>query len=173
MLDKFFIGAIIVNTMNNDRSANNDEVLRYQRERFQGLMEEIVQCCEARTAYLSEKFEIPQAEVRCLLLFIGERYFTVKGISKKLDVAKSRVTKIVEGLTHKDLVESINDPKDGRVRLISLTRAGQKKVKEIEDLNDDLHQKLLLEFDPEERKAVLSSLELVRSSMEAIKEQML
>lgn len=164
--------AKVVNTMNEKEPGSNDEVLRYQRERFQGLMEEIVQCCEARTAYLSKRVKISQAEVRCLLQFNGERYLTVKGISGKLDVAKSRVTKIVEGLSQKNLVESINDPKDARVRLISLTRAGQQKIVEIYSLNGDLHQKLLLELDFEQRKTVLSSLEMLRSSMEVIKKEM-
>lgn len=158
--------------MNGEPAKNNHELLRYQRERFQDLIEEIVHCCTSRTAYLSDKFSIPQAEVRCLLLFDGERYLTVKEIAQRLDVAKSRVTKIIEGLSHKNLVESINDPKDARVRLISLTRAGQQKMKEIEGLNAELHQKLLLDLDSESRKTVLSSLELLRSSMEAIKEQM-
>lgn len=162
----------IVNTMNEGKPMDNGEVLRYQRERFQGLMEEIIRCCESRTAYLSEKVKISQAEVRCLLLFNGERYLTVKGLSGRLDVAKSRVTKIVEGLSQKNLVESINDPKDGRVRLISLTRAGQQKMVEIEKLNGDLHQKLLQELEFEQRKTVLSSLELLRSSMEVIKKEM-
>ncbi len=160
--------------MNNDQSTDkNEELFRYQREKFQGLLAEIVQCCESRTAYLSEKFHLPQAEVRCLQLFNGERYLTVKEISRRLGVAKSRVTKIVEGLSRRNLVHTINDPKDARVRLISPTRAGKQRMKEIDEMNASLHQRLLLELDAEERKAALSSLELLRSSMEAIKERML
>lgn len=135
-------------------------------------MEEIVDCCHQRTSFLSDKFGIPQAEVRCLMLFRGERYLTVKGIAQKLDVAKSRVTKIVEGLRRKSLLDCLNDPQDGRVKLFSLTPLGQRTTREIDEYNADLHRKLLLELDTEQRKWVLSSLELLRASMEAVKEEL-
>jgi len=135
-------------------------------------MEETLQCCQTRMLYLSRKFDIPQSELRCLMLFRGERYLTVKGISQKLDVAKSRVTKIMDGLIQKKLVERIDDPRDARIKLISLTPAGHRKCEEISSYTANLHQKILLELGAEERKTVLSSLELLRSSMEAIKKQL-
>jgi DNA-binding MarR family transcriptional regulator len=158
--------------MNDKNTPPNDDLLRYQTRRFQELMQATLQCCEMRMEYLAAKFNVPQAELRCLMLFQGEKYLTVKGMSQKLDVAKSRVTKILEGLLQKKLVESIDDPKDARVKLISLTPAGQKRSDEIGAFSGDLHQKLLLELDQEERKHVLASLELLRAGMEAIKKEM-
>jgi DNA-binding MarR family transcriptional regulator len=155
--------------MNEQLAELNQELLKYQTQRFQDLMEETLECCQARTSYLSRKFDLPQAELRCLMLFLGERYLTVKSIAQRLDVAKSRVTKIIDGLMKKKLVERIEDPRDGRVRLITLTPEGQRKSKEIGSLITDLHQMILLELLPEERKVVLSSLEMLRTSMEAIK----
>ena len=149
-----------------------DVLLGYQTQRLQDLIEEILQCCKERTSHLSKKFSIPEAELRCLMLFGEERYLTAKGISQKLDVAKSRVTKILNGLLHKKLVESIDDPKDARIKLIGLTSEGQKKSQELGAIMTDLHQKLLLEFEPEQRKMVISCLEVLRSSMEAVKNQM-
>jgi DNA-binding MarR family transcriptional regulator len=163
----------MVNTMNDNISETlNDELLSYQVGRFQGLIEEIVHCCQVRTAYLSAKFDLPQAELRCLMLFKDEKYLTVKGIAKKLDVAKSRVTKIIEGLMRKKLVESIDDPQDGRIKLISLTPAGKAACETIGSFNTGIHKKLVLELGPEDRKVVLSSLESLRTSMEAIKKQL-
>lgn len=172
MLDIDFLPSYIVNTMNEMSIETNHELLKYQTQRFQDLMEETLQCCQTRTAYLSRKFDIPQAELRCLMLFLGERYLTVKSIAQKLDVAKSRVTKIIDGLIKKKLVERIEDPRDGRVKLITLTPEGQRKSKEIGILITDLHQMIMLELLPEERKGVLSSLEMLRASMEAIKKQL-
>jgi DNA-binding MarR family transcriptional regulator len=106
------------------------------------------------------------------MLFQGERYLTVKGIAQKMDVAKSRVTKIIEGLIRKELVQRTDDPKDGRVKLLSLTPKGQKKSEEIGAFLRDVHQKVLLQMEPGERKAVLSSLELLRSCMEIVRSQL-
>lgn len=120
----------------------------------------------------SRKFGLPQAELKCLMLFEMERYLTVKVIAKKMEVAKSRVTKIVDGLARKLLVRSTEDPHDGRVKLISLTSAGQKKLREIGGFVREIHQKILDQLESDQRKAVLSSLELLRSSMEAIKAEL-
>jgi DNA-binding MarR family transcriptional regulator len=75
-------------------------------------------------------------------------------------------------LIQKRLVESTDDPKDARIKLIGLTSKGQKKSKELGDTIKDMHQKLLLEFEPEQRKMVISCLEALRSSMEAVRNQM-
>ena len=163
----------MLHTMNNRENDSTDVLLEYQSQKLQDLIEEVVRCCKERTLFLSKKFDIPEAELRCLMLFGEERYLTAKGISQKLDVAKSRVTKIINGLVQKRLVESIDDPKDARIKLIGLTSKGQKKSRELGDITKDLHQKLLLEFEPEQRKMVISCLEILRASMEAVKNQMM
>jgi DNA-binding MarR family transcriptional regulator len=158
--------------MNDQMAESIDVLLGYQSQRLQDLIQEIVHCCKERTSHLSKRFDIPEAELRCLMLFGEERYLTAKGISQKLEVAKSRVTKITNGLVQKGLVESIDDPKDARIKLIGLTTKGQKKSRELNAIMTELHQKLLLEFEPEQRKTVISCLETLRSSMEAVKNQM-
>jgi DNA-binding MarR family transcriptional regulator len=159
-------------TMNEISQTPLDELLQYQTNRVQALVEETIQCCQLQTVYLSKRYSIPQAELRCLLLFQGERYQTVTGIAQKLDVAKSRVTKIVGGLTQKKLVQSIDDPRDARIKLLALTPIGHKKSEEIGAFITELHQKLLLEIDPQQRKTIISALELLRSGMEAVKRQL-
>ena len=56
---------------------------------------------------------------------------------------------------------------------IEVPSKGQKKSKELRAIIIELHQKLLLEFEPEQRKMVLSCLEVLRSSMEAVKNQLM
>lgn len=161
-----------INSMNQLAGKVNEELLDYQAVRLQGLIVEMLRCCEDRKFFETEKFGLPYAELRCLLLFGGERYLTVKGIAQKLDVAKSRVTKIVNGLMNKGLVKQIDDPGDARIRLISLTPAGQEKSQEIAVFQRELHRQILLRLDADERKGIFSYLELLRSAMEAVKEQL-
>lgn len=156
--------------MNDISIAINEELLRYQAQRLQDLIAEMLKCCEDRKLYESERFGLPYSELKVVMLFNGERYLTVKGIAQKLEVAKSRVTKLIDGLRNKGLVEQIDDPKDARVKLINLTPKGLGKSKEIGMLQQTLHHKILLQMDPEERKDMLSYLELLRSAMEAVKE---
>lgn len=158
--------------MNKIEAGASDGLLHYQAQRLRDLIREILQCCQDRMLYETQRFSLPQAELKCLMLFEKERYLTVKGIAQKMEVAKSRVTKIIDGLLKKKLVQRIDDPRDGRIRLISLTPKGQKKSREIENFLRNIHQKILVQMEPKEKKTMLSSLELLRLSMEAVKAQL-
>jgi len=122
--------------------------------------------------YQGERFNLPDAEFRCLMLFGEERYLTAKGIASKMNVVKSRISKIVEGLLKKKLVQRIKDPEDARVSLLSLTPEGHKKLNHINMFLQDLHHQILLQIAPDQRKAVLTNLDILKASMEAVKEMM-
>lgn len=122
--------------------------------------------------YQCERFGLPDAEFRCLMLFGEERYLTAKGIAFKMNVVKSRVSKIVEGLLKKKLVQRIKDPEDSRVSLISLTPDGYKRLNQINMFLQDLHCQILLQIAPDQRKTVLTNLDILKASMEAAKEMM-
>ena len=122
--------------------------------------------------YQTERFNLPDAELRCLMLFGEERYLTAKGIAHKMNVVKSRITKIVDGLLKKGLIQRIKDPEDSRIHLLSLTAKGQNKIKEIQNFLDDVHREVLYQIPLEQRKKLLMNLDLLKSSMEAVKELM-
>ena len=123
--------------------------------------------------YQCERFDLPDAEFRCLMLFGEERYLTAKGIAFKMNVVKSRVSKIVEGLLRKKLVQRIKDPEDSRVSLLSLTPKGNKKLSHINMFLEEVHHHILLQIAPDQRKAVLTNLDILKASMEAVKEIMI
>ncbi len=162
----------IVNIMNYDGSLHPDQLLPYQAQRLQELLADILLCCQGRMVHQSRKFNLPQSELNCLMLFLSQPYLTVKHISAKLEVAKSRVSKILDGLEDKGLIQRSQDPTDARVRLVSLTPAGQKKAAAIAEFIAEIHQLLLAQLQPEQRQEVLSSLEVLHASMEAIKSRM-
>lgn len=159
--------------MNENAYRPNEDLLDYQTGRLQDLIGQIIDCCEDRKLYESHKFGVPFAELRCLLLFNGERYLTVKGISQRMDVAKSRVTKIIDSLIEKGLVERFEDPRDSRIKLINLTAQGQTLSDQARAFHQEIHKSLLLHLAEEERKSILTELEKLRSAMEAVKERFL
>ncbi|KPJ78201.1 MAG: hypothetical protein AMJ54_04725, partial [Deltaproteobacteria bacterium SG8_13] len=129
--------------MNNylDRSAPS--VTPFQLQQFQSLITRLFQCCQERMQYQCERFDMPDAELRCLMLFGQERYLTPKGIAHKMNVVKSRITKIIDGLIKKGLVHRIKDPEDSRISLLSLTPKGQNKLTEINRFLDEVHEQVL------------------------------
>jgi DNA-binding MarR family transcriptional regulator len=148
------------------------EVPDYQLKQFQELIMRLFQCCQERMQYQCERFGLPDAEFRCLMLFGEERYLTAKGIAHKMNVVKSRVSKIVDGLINKELIQRIKDPEDSRISLLSLSAEGQKKLNNINGFLQDIHYQVLLQMAPDQRKAVLTNLDILKASMEAVKEMM-
>jgi len=162
----------IVRTMNDYKGDVKLNVSVYQLEQFQELIAKLFQCCQERMQYQCERFQLPDAELRCLGLFGQERYLTAKGIAYKMNVVKSRVSKIIDGLIKKKLIQSIKDPEDSRVSLLSLTPIGQKKINEINDFMKDIHGQVLSQMAPDQRQAMLTNLDILKASMEAVKDMM-
>jgi DNA-binding MarR family transcriptional regulator len=158
--------------MNNVNRTTDLRVIEYQANKLQELISELHNCCKERYTKEAKAFKMPQAELRCLMLFEGHKYLTGIQIAGLLEVAKSRATVIIESLEKKRLVQRSQDPNDARVKLISLTPAGQRKVREIEEFMFSLHQQLLDHIDPAQRPGVINALETLRSSMEAVKAQL-
>lgn len=155
--------------MNSSTSAT---ILDYQAIKLQEIINTIVDCCNDRKTYENQKFGIPYAEIKCLLMFRGERYLTVKTLAERLDVAKSRVTKIIKGLISKGLVEKIEDPRDNRVKLLSITSKGKKKISEIELFQLDIHRRLISHIKPEDRANLFFYLEKLIESMQMVREEL-
>lgn len=171
-IDIFLFGYYIVHTMN-ELANDTIEVSVHQLQQFQELIAKLFQCCQERMQYQSERFEIPDAELRCLMLFDNERYLTSGSISQKMNVVKSRISKIVDGLVKKGLVQRIKDPEDFRFSLLSLTPGGQKKLNEIKGFLEDIHYQVLKQMAPEQRKTILLNLDFLKASMESVKELMI
>ena len=162
----------MVHTMNHFKENHSLEISNNQVKQFQTLVTKLFQCCQERLQYQYERFKLPDAELRCLFLFEEARYLTAKGIAYKMNVVKSRVTKIIGGLVKKKLVQRIPDPKDSRITLLSLTSEGQYKLNEIKEFHEYVNYQVLLQMAPEQRKTMLTNLDLLKASMEAVKEMM-
>ncbi len=139
---------------------------------FQDLIDALFQCCQERMQYQSERFGLPEAELRCLLKFQNERYLTAKALAARLNVAKSRITKIVGGLLRRKLIEKTDDPEDSRVKLLKLTSSGEKLVVEVVSFRRKLHSQVLHQFSLEQRSGLLNNLSQLKRSMEAVKEML-
>ncbi len=158
--------------MNHKEKSNPNQVSDNQIAQFQGLITKLFQCCQERMQYQCERFGLPDAELRCLTLFGKERYLTAKGIALKMNLVKSRITKIVSGLVQKKLIQKIADPKDSRVTLLSLTQQGFNKLYEINQFTNEIHSEVLQCMEPQQRNILITNLELLKGSMESVKELM-
>lgn len=158
--------------MNFSEPDNKSDVSEFQVQQLEELVSRLFQCCQERMQYQSDRFGLPDAELRCLMLFEQERYLTPKSIAHKLNVVKSRVTSIVNKLLGKKYLQKIQDPEDSRVALLSTTVAGNHKIADVREFQDYIFHQVLYQMAPEQRKAMMTNLNLLKASMEAIKELM-
>lgn len=158
--------------MNHQKEHRYDNISDRQIRQFQQLITKLFQCCQDRMKYQCERFQLPDAELRCLVLFGEERYLTPKGLALKMNIVKSRITKIINGLNKKGLIQRTKDPEDSRVTLLSLTTKGQKKLNEINSFLHKTNVEIMHQMETEQRKTMITNLELLKASMEAVKELM-
>jgi len=142
----------------------------HQTERFQELIFRLYQCCQDRMLRQSKQFDLPDAELRCLRLFDQERHLTPKRIATQMGAVKSRITKIIDGLVAKTLIQRAKDPEDSRVSRLSLTPQGQKKLDQVNRSLASANEQLLSRMTSEQRTTLMTHLEMLRASMEAVKD---
>jgi DNA-binding MarR family transcriptional regulator len=158
--------------MNFYEGGNQLPIPVHQIAQFQQLITKLYQCCQERMRYQCDRFGLLDAELRCLILFGEERYLTPKGLAQKMNLAKSRISKIISGLTKKTLIVKTSDPQDSRITLLNLTPKGQKKLDEINAFLSQVHYEVLQQMEPEQRKTMITNLELLKASMESTRDLM-
>jgi len=157
-----------VHSMNYISKKTSRSIPKYQVEQFQGLIYKLYQCCQERMHHQSGKFDIPDAELRCLRLFGQERYLTSKGIAIQMGVVKSRISKIINGLVRRGLITRYKDPEDSRITLLSLTPKGQKKLDRINTYLFSANMDILFRISPELRNPLMVHLEVLRAAMDSV-----
>lgn len=161
------------NDRNDSASQDSSAVTSAQLGNFQGLMTSLMRCCQERAQYQCERFDLPDAELRCLMLFKDERYLTPKNIAQRMNVAKSRITRITTGLKKRGLIKKTSDPEDSRITLLSLTAEGKAQLNDISEFMDETHRTVLEQFTPQQRQALINSLSSLKLSMEVVKDRMI
>lgn len=157
---------------NNSENTQDTRLIEYQSNKLQQLIADVHACCKDRIYLEAKMFNLPASELKCLMLFDGHKYLTGVEIAGRLEVAKSRATVILDSLAKRGFIQRAPDPNDARVKLVSLTPAGFKKIDEIEDFIFHLYHQLLSQIDASQRPGVIASLEILTSSMKAMKAQM-
>lgn len=160
----------IIHSMNYQHESPADAVTQTQLRQFQELISSLMQCCQQRAQYQSERFGLPDAELRCLLLFEGQRYLTPGNIAMRMNVAKSRVSRIVDGLRGRGLVRRTPDPEDSRVSLLSLTPEGQDRLEQVRAFLSQQYRTVLERFPADQRSGVIGTLGSLKLAMESVRD---
>ena len=93
-------------------------------------------------------------------------------LSEKMGVAKSRITRILDGLVAKKLVKRKEDKNDRRLCLISFTAKGRAVAAELISTILNLHDEVFKDLPKDIRDQTINVLTALRSTMNAIKKRL-
>ena len=106
------------------------------------------ECCE----------NLSHGEFRALHTVMHRNNCTMQDIAKKAAVTKSGATRIVRRLEDKGLARRDDDPKDGRICCVILTKEGKSLLNRIEVQLTNKMQTILAAMDPDLREVLIISL---------------
>lgn len=119
------------------------------------------QKCALKDLYFVKKTGITTAEYNCLIQFYTKDNLSMKELSERLDITPGGVTRIVASLEGKNIVRRKISPEDRRGIKVTLTKKGNRIVREMREASLEVHKEILSNINPKFREPVLNAIELL------------
>ncbi len=114
------------------------------------------------------RYRVTASQGYALLAFPSGSFTSMNELSRALGLANSTMTRMVEHLVTKGLVQRWQDEQDRRVVRVSLTAEGQQLQRDLVEARRELQQRILEEIREAERPAILGALEKLNAAVEKI-----
>ena len=146
--------------------------LKKEAYRLYSLLKSLTECCHDREEKLAQNYGLSIPESRCLTAIELEGCRTTTEIADKLALAKSRITRIVDGLVAKGLILRTEASHDRRVLIVEFTPAGKILAAEFVSTLISLHHSVMEKFPAESRRAAVNQLEELKNAMQEVRDSM-
>jgi DNA-binding MarR family transcriptional regulator len=113
-------------------------------------------------------FEVTLAQCHTLLELEVAQQTTIGELAKRLELDKSTLSRTVDGLVKRGLVERKVDSKDRRYSNVSLTEHGQDICDEINRMNDAYYSEVFEEIPTAKHDAIHQALTLLTEAMSTL-----
>jgi DNA-binding MarR family transcriptional regulator len=100
---------------------------------------------------------------------VKEQPVNMSFLHKKMYMANSTLTVIVDKLVQDKLVKRYRSPEDRRIVLLELTQKGDKKLCDMLKIRQDFLEEALQDLDKESQKKLINLLSIILSNLEDIK----
>ncbi len=142
-----------------------DEELRRQARVLTDLTFDLLRCCEAKEKVFCKMNRIRVSEFRCLRIMEPGEHYNLQDLATGLNLSPSRLTRIVDGLFFRGLVQRRQSAEDRRYVDVELTDAGLKMKERLISLYEDLHQQILAPYSPSERETIFKGVSLMHKAI--------
>ncbi|MDZ7671813.1 MAG: MarR family transcriptional regulator [Halanaerobiales bacterium] len=122
-----------------------------------------------RNEIVSEGFTISQCYI---ILYIQKNEFlTMNQISKKMNLDKSTITRIIDNLVRDGYIEKRKSNEDGRVTLASLTKKGKTSAADLQLKINDYYRQIINEIPEGEVMNVVNSVNTLLKALKKVRPQ--
>lgn len=149
--------------------ATNNGVNRMLREyavKMSDLTLRLFALCQEREINFVRRYGLRVSEFRCLYTLWRQDHRTVKELANLLNNTPSRLTRVIDSLFEKGLVERVEPSDDRRKKIISLSDAGRELVKTMKEEYDTIHTQILAEITDDSQGQIIDSIAKLITAME-------
>jgi DNA-binding MarR family transcriptional regulator len=136
-----------------------------------GLIGGISGCFESYEKACGTFMGVTTSQAGAVLAFPVKSGLTMNELSKAVNLDISTMTRMVDQLVEKGLVERQTDAKDRRVVRVGLTEAGRKLHKKLEDALQSFYTNALNKFPKEEQIIIIKNLQHIYADVSASLEE--
>jgi DNA-binding MarR family transcriptional regulator len=111
---------------------------------------------------IAEKYGLLTTELRCLDLMGFDKGLSNRGLSKRMNLSESRVTRVVEGLVNKGYINRKRNLKSHRFVSLSLTDKGKRFNTKMMHINSEALKVILQDLNKTERKLLLKEIKTLK-----------
>jgi len=139
----------------------NVDALRSFRAKLRILEREIGRCLEEQTDCCG----VTVAQCHVLLELDGLRSVNLQALADRLELDKSTLSRAIDSLVKLGLVARKEDPENRRQQILSLSKAGERRVADIHQCCDAYYQQMLARVTPVDLPAIVRGIEGLAEAM--------
>lgn len=122
--------------------------------------------CNEKESRHAAKYGLSAVEFRCVRKLFENGQLTVNQMAQELSLTSSRVTRIIDGLVTKKLVNRVSSKNDRRVFNLSLSPKGEKLAKDSIQDHIKIHEEIIKTIPEQYHQSII---EILRRLNEAVK----
>ena len=114
--------------------------------------------CQTKEERLAKQRGLFQAEFKCLRLFGSDKSLTCKEIGMRMNLSRSRITRVVDGLVKKGYMSRGIDPTNRRYMRVTLSRRGKILTTKLDREFTDIHYEILQDIDVSQHEPLITAM---------------
>lgn len=135
-------------------------------EKMADLTFSLLEHCQLKQEYISKMLGLTVAEFKLMRSFRKDKNLTVNDLARRMDLSSSRLTRILDGLVEKKIINRELSEKDRRTMNISLTQKGKRIQNELNETYIKTHEEIVELLPEGGGDSVIFAMEKLNNAME-------